>query len=312
MITPLPARREEGSGDGTVTLGLSTRRPSHLRRPAQALVFEIEEFAVHDGPGIRTTVFFKGCPLHCTWCHNPESISFEPEVMLKRAICPTCGGALDVHEGCCPKCATPIDRGSLRLGEVMGAPYTAQQLADLLVVHQSILRSSGGGITFSGGEPLVHRTFLTELIPLLQHLHVAVETSGHATPTVFRSVVDLVDLVMLDVKHTDSRVHRRFTGVGNERILANLLSLCRGDTDFVVRIPLVPGVNDSTENMEGTAELLRDAPHLQRVELLPYNMMAPAKYARLGRRYLPGFDPGQAPKVHTRPFERHGIPCEVL
>lgn len=287
-------------------------RPSPRKLPREVLVLEIEEFAVHDGPGIRTTVFFKGCPLRCTWCHNPEAISFEPEQMLKRASCRHCGGELGMADDACPRCTTPVDRGSLRRTELVGTPYTAERLAEVLLAHRSILEASGGGITFSGGEPLAHSAFLAGLIPLLRPLHVAIETSGQATPTAFRRVIDLVDLVLFDVKHADSRIHRCFTGVGNERILANLRTLCAGETEFIVRIPLIPGVNDSEDNMANTAALLLDAPHLQRVELLPYNTMAPAKYARLGRPYLPGFDARQAPRVNVHPFERHGITCEVL
>jgi len=291
---------------------MSSRRTGQSLGAATGMVFEIEEFAVHDGPGIRTTVFFKGCPLRCAWCHNPESISFAPEVMLDRCPCASCPGDVDIRSGFCPSCGKAVDQCSLRLRRVSGTAYAVDELAGILLVNMDMLQGSGGGITLSGGEPLAQSAFLTQLIPALRPLHVAIETSGQASRGVFDRAVRLVDLVMMDVKHSDTKVHRRFTGVGNEKILQNLQSLCRGNTPFVIRVPLIPGVNDTNENMEQTAVLLAGAQSLQRVELLPYNTMAPAKYARLGQSYQPGFDPSRRPKVHLGPFERRGIPCEVL
>lgn len=302
-------------GSPMVTLEVDlAERPTTLRRTAGLVgtVFEVEEFAVHDGPGIRTTVFLKGCPLRCTWCHNPEGVSPQPEALVDRLRCARCGGDVDVRSGRCPSCGAVVDCVPLRLRQISGTRLTVDELAERLLRNRDLLQRSGGGVTFSGGEPLAQATFLRRVVEAIRPLHVAVETSGQASPAVFRRVIEVVDLVMIDIKHTDTAVHRRFTGVGNERILANLRTLCDSTIPFVVRVPLIPGVNDSAACMESTAQLLVDAPALERVELMPFNTMAPAKYARLGLPFRPGFDVNRHPEVHLAPFERRAIPCEVL
>jgi len=238
------------------------------------IILEIEEFAVHDGPGIRTVVFCKGCPLCCTWCHNPEGIDF----------------------------------GARRPEQVM----SVDDLARRLLRHAEVLAESGGGVTFSGGEPLSQPAFVIGTARAVRPLHVAIETSGQASAEVFRRVTSEVDLVMMDVKHTDAEVHRRFTGHTNRQILRNLSALREGSTPFIVRVPLIPGVNDDDANLEQTARLVAGAPALRGVELLPYNTMAPAKYGRAGRVFQPGFDTTRKPRVNASVFESHGIRCDVL
>ena len=271
------------------------------------VVLEIEEFGVHDGPGIRVVVFLKGCPLRCTWCHNPESLDFGVQELPDEITCPNCGQRC-LTVGTCSHCGAEVPSRTRMVGEEM----TAHTLAERLKGYESVFNSSGGGVTFSGGEPLAQAEFLTAVTSIIKPIHVAVETSGFAPAPVFTSVVDAMDLVMIDIKHTDPEVHRRFTGHSNRRILDNLAILCAGQTPFKVRIPLIPGVNDDAENLEATARLIAGAPALRGVELLPYNTMAPAKYPRAGHVFDPGFDTTKRPHVDLDVFDRYEIPCEVL
>jgi pyruvate formate lyase activating enzyme len=279
----------------------------------KGLIFNIEEFAVHDGPGIRKLVFFKGCPLHCSWCHNPEGISFRKELMVSRASCVHCGRC---SQACssdeCITCGKCVDVCPLRLRKICGEETEAADLAGRLMKGKDILISSGGGITISGGEPLAQPAFLFDLIGHLKPLNIAVETSGHAAEGIFRQMTSMVDLVLMDLKHTDPVIHKKFTGVDNSLIMKNLKILCEGPVDFCIRIPLIPGVNDSRENMIATARLLKDAGNLKKVDLLPYHQTAGAKYPMVGRVFNPGFDTARAVSIRKEIFEAYHIHAEVL
>ncbi len=247
-------------------------------------VFSIEEFAIHDGPGIRTTVFLKGCPLRCTWCHNPEGQGFEPETMVKKGEKSVCGERLSPEE-----------------------------LASKLLRNEEIFKMNGGGVTFTGGEPLSQAQFLLEVLEKLDgRIHTAIETSGYAPKEVFRMVTDKVDLVMIDIKMVDPKRHMEWTGQSNALILSNLETLIGSGKPFIARIPLIPGVNDGRENLEATAALLEGATGLQRVELLPYHKTAGAKYPMVSREYLPGFDTEVPPRLDTEPFEKRNIKTMIL
>jgi len=259
--------------------------------------FEIREFTLHDGPGPRTTVFFKGCPMRCAWCHNPEGQNPEPELT---------GNPLGGEKRLC------------------GEDWTAEALANELTSGADFLAASGGGVTFSGGEPLMQADFLLELIPALRErwfarlgagappLHLAIETCGYASSEDYRRVVAEMDLVYQDLKHPDPAAHVRWTGVDPAPILANLDWLKESGRPFVVRIPLVPSVNDGPAEMEGAARLLEGAKGLLRVELLPYNRAAGAKYPLVGREWRPMFDEEAAPRVCTKPFAARSIECAVM
>ena len=245
-------------------------------------IFSIEEFAINDGPGIRTTVFLKGCPLRCQWCHNPEGLSPEPQVMQKK-------------DG----------------PEVCGTVMEARELADQLLRNERIFRLNKGGVTFTGGEPLMQADFLLEVLTDIHpRIHCAAETSGYASESAFLKVLRHLDFVLFDCKHTDDRLHRRFTRVSNQPILRNLSLLKKSDVPFALRIPLIPGVNDTEENMLAVAGLISDAANLQRVELLRYNKAAGAKYSKVGMEYSPDFDTEAEPQPPTRPLTDAGI--EVL
>jgi len=218
-------------------------------------VFEIREFTLHDGPGIRTTVFFKGCPLRCAWCHNPEGQSFDVETMTRR-------------DGTAIPC---------------GTDWTAGSLARELVRNADIMAQSGGGVTFSGGEPLAQSAFLLELIPLLRRdgVSIAVETSGCVPEDVYRSVVSQMDFVYQDLKHHEADAFRRWTGGKLDVVLANVRWLRTSGVRHVFRVPVIPGVNDGPADRAAFQSLAGDSP----IEYLSYNAAAGAKYPMLGRTY---------------------------
>lgn len=245
-------------------------------------VFSIEEFAVNDGPGIRTTIFLKGCPLRCEWCHNPEGWSCEPQPLTKQGRT-----------------------------EISGYAITAEELASRVRRDADIFRDSGGGVTFTGGEPLMQADFLCDVLEQLSDIHTAVETSGYASESVFRRVLERVDYILFDVKIVDSELHKRYTGASNELIKKNLKLLGESGKPFVVRVPLIPGVNDTHENMDATAELLVGAKGLQRVELLRYHKTAGAKYPMIGLEYAPSFDEDATPEIHDT-FTEKGIKLLIL
>ncbi|MBR4612625.1 MAG: radical SAM protein [Kiritimatiellae bacterium] len=218
-------------------------------------VFEIREFTLHDGPGVRTTVFLKGCPLRCAWCHNPEGQRFEVETMRRR----------DGEEIPC------------------GVDWEASALAKELLINADIMLQSGGGVTFSGGEPLAQAEFVCEVSDLLHAhgIHLAIETSGHAPQDDFQSVVSRMDFVYQDLKHHDADAFRRWTGGDLALVLENVTWLRTSGVPFVFRVPLIPGVNDSAADRAALEALAAGT----KIEWLPYNAAAGAKYPMLGRAY---------------------------
>ncbi len=280
----------------------------------KGVVFDIKEFAVFDGPGIRTTVFLKGCPLRCQWCHNPEGLSPEPQLTVSPASCTRCGECLKHcptpgHCTACGQCVPWCPRG---LRRIAGARMSSEELAKKLLRGRDLLEESGGGFTFSGGEPLMQWPFVREVVAQLDGMHCAVETSGYAPDAVFREVMDTLDLVMMDIKLTDPEKHRRFTGVDNAPILRHADMLCAGNTPFIIRMPLIPGVNDERAHFEAVAGRVAGAKALQRVELLPYHKTAGAKYGMVGLEYKPEFDVDRPVKIDLEPFQRRGIPVTAL
>ncbi len=277
----------------------------------EALVFSIEEFSTYDGPGIRTTVFLKGCPLKCSWCHNPEGQSFGNEIIKAQNGCTGCGA--------CMQTSTPgvltgqsIALCPNRLLRQSGTAYTPASLVQKLQGNFPILQMSGGGVTFSGGEPLAHSDFLIECLQVLQgRVHTALQTCGYATPQVFGRVLPLVDYVLYDIKLVDRQAHLRYTGVENDVILQNFATLCQSGKPFTVRTPLIPGVTDTGENLTAIARLLQSQ-GVQKIELLPYNGAAGAKYAAVGRKFTPDYDPQVPCNPRLEIFSAYNIMAEVL
>lgn len=278
-------------------------------------VFDIKEFSVYDGPGVRATVFLKGCPLRCQWCHNPEGLGKSPQIMVSSG-CRRCGkcyvDGCDLRNGgeCngCGKCVSLCPYG---LRRISGTEYTSEELAKRLQTYAPFF-GADGGVTFSGGEPTYQANFLCETLDILgkSGIHRAVQTCGYCSEEVFDRVLSRVEFLLFDIKHTDPELHKRYTGVDNAPILANLERLKRSEIPFLARVPLIAGVNDDAVNLRKTAELLANSDNLQRVELLPYNGAAGAKYKMVGMPFDHDF---RAPDdIDVTPFTELGIECRVL
>lgn len=288
---------------------ISDRFPPELggRRRGVA-VFNIQRCSIHDGPGIRTTVFLKGCPLRCDWCHNPEGLNGEPEVAIGGERCIACGACIDAcpesdggraargpgwDDGRCRRCGACADVCPSGARERIGEPRAVAELVAEIERDRPFFDASGGGVTFSGGEPLCHPSFLAACLDACRErgLHTAVDTSGFAaTGTVF-DIAARADVLLYDLKHMDPEIHRRRTGADNTLILANLRELSRStDTGIWIRIPLIPGFNDDDENIDRTSEFIVSLARRHPVFVLPYHAIGRDKWRRLGLA-----PPGDAP-----------------
>ena len=246
------------------------------------VIFDIKEMAVHDGPGIRTTVFFKGCPLRCLWCHNPEGLTSKPQFMYKESRCLHCGLCRIpcTHPECQPfgRCLHACPDNLL---SVAGRTVSAEELAAELKKSAEPLGDNFGGFTFSGGEPLMQPEFLLSLAEELKGFNLCIETSGYAQPDVFTSVIEKLDFIIMDIKLANTETHKKYTGVGNETILANFDILKNSGKPYLIRTPLIPNITDTKENLSAIKEIIGGS----NWEQLPYNTMAGAKYKMLGLEY---------------------------
>ncbi len=249
-------------------------------------VFDIVRNSFADGPGIRTTVFFKGCNLHCLWCHNPESQSSKPQMLFYKSKCTGCGKCREVClyglESCdlCGKCALycPSDAR-----QICGKKMTAQEVFDQVIKDKCFYEASGGGVTFSGGECMLQIEFLLEILKKCHEngIHTAVDTAGAVGWEHFEKILPYTDLFLYDVKLFDGEKHRACTGADNARILENLRRLSDAGKDIIVRIPVIGGVNDNEMELQNIADYLKPL-HIRKVELLPYHKMGEHKYFALG------------------------------
>ena len=232
----------------------------------EGYVFDIRHYSVHDGPGIRTAVFLKGCPLRCRWCHNPESQEMLPVEIIKEKR---------------------IGEKVLKLPETIGKLMTPEEVTEEVLKSLVFFEESGGGVTFTGGEPLMQPGFLRECIRLMKenNIHTALDTCGYTQPEQYAEVIAGVDLVLFDLKHTDAGLHQAFTGSSPEPVLHNLRSVAQTGRPLVVRIPLVPDFNMSEPVYGEMAEILKELPSLKQIDLLPYHHIASHKYTRLGMKY---------------------------
>ncbi len=248
----------------------------------KGILFDIKEMAVHDGPGIRTTVFLKGCPLRCIWCHNPEGLSFEPQLMYKQTRCKGCKNCQKEcdHIDCKPfgRCIYACPENCL---EIVGKVRDAKEIAKELKASAEVLGDCFGGFTFSGGEPLAQPDFLLELIAELESYNLCIETSGFASEEIFKSVIEKLDFVIMDIKIADGELHKRFTGVDNVQILKNFECLKRSGKPYIIRTPMIPNITDTKENLDAIQKIIGNS----RWEKIPYNAAAGAKYKMLGMNY---------------------------
>ena len=264
-------------------------------------VARIDRGAVHDGPGLRTVVFLKGCPLRCAWCHSPETQSLRSEALVQsdRCIaCEACAAACEqgaAHPASSPQ---PIDRARCTVcgrcteicptgaRAISGTRMSASQVVSEVKKDRAFYDQSGGGMTLSGGEPLIQPEFALTLLELCRRegIHTAVETCGHVKPEVLRLAAAIADVVLFDLKLMDESRHRAATRVSNRTILDNLREVAKRRRDVIVRVPLVPGINDDWRNLSATAAFV-DSLGLSRIDVLPYHRAGLSKYWRLGRTY---------------------------
>ena len=272
--------------------GLPNPVERESERMTQGIIFDIKKFAIHDGPGIRTTVFLKGCPLDCWWCHNPEGRHTEPESMATGTI------------GDAPGDAVPV-----------GTRMSVDAIMAEIEKDRLFYDESGGGVTFSGGEPLAQPDFLATLLNGCreQGIHTALDTSGYATPEIMARIAPLVDLFLYDLKLIDERRHQTYTGLSNACILANLRHLVETGRKVVIRFPLIPQINDTPENLAQMGAFLTDL-GLQRIDLLPFHGIHRQKYHRLGQPdRLGNLEPPQEATIARvkADFENGGFTVQV-
>lgn len=272
-------------------------------------IFNIQRFSIHDGPGIRTTVFLKGCSLGCQWCHNPESLARHPELVFFASKCIGCGrcfeacpsGALTLEgeqrhyrvERCrlCGRCTEACYAEALVME---GREATPEEVVTEVLKDKPFYDNSGGGATLSGGEPLLQPDFAAAVLARCHDhdVHTCLDTAAHVPWSAFEAVLPHTDLVLLDLKIMDGQRHKEATGADNARILDNARRLAEAACRIVVRVPIVPGHTDDDDNIGAIADFLRDFPNLDHLELLPYHRFAESKYHRLRRAYaLEGAEP---------------------
>jgi pyruvate formate lyase activating enzyme len=276
-----------------IETGLSGKR--------EGLVFDVQRFALHDGYGIRTLVFMKGCPLRCMWCSNPESQKTRREIMFHSERCIECGSCIEacpfgellrenwpVDNEQCFGCGSCVDVCYAGARTLAGTWMSLQEVLDIVKRDRVFFRQSGGGVTVGGGEPSMQAGFVSELLKACREagIHTAVETCGHASWKRLSGVVEQTDLLLFDLKHMDTGIHRLRTGVGNELILENAVKSAERVREMIVRLPLIPDFNDSPDHIRDYGAFIRQKlPTVRRVDILPYHSMGESKMTQLGRTY---------------------------
>lgn len=295
-------------------------------------IFNIQKFSVHDGPGIRTTVFMKGCPLQCRWCSNAESINPEPELGIIRSNCDNCAkcveacpeGAIDFDNNgviqfnrdrctACGECVTVCSPGALT---VYGNPVTVEDVFKEVIRDKSFYEGSDGGITVSGGEPLRQADFVSALFQTCQDAGIStcLDTSGYTATDKLKEVLNFTDHVLYDIKHMDTNCHHQFIGAPNDLILSNAKVVAASETPMLCRIPLIKDVNDTAQNIDETAQFVKMLGDDIGVEIRPYHRLGIGKYQTLDKPYSGEAFTAPSPEELASVkhiFEEHGVPCTI-
>ena len=268
----------------------------------KGIIFDIKRYAIHDGPGIRTTAFFKGCPLRCLWCCNPESYKSAPEIVYTDRLCIHCGSCQMV----CPNNALKISKNKLEIIrekcngcgtcaiecpanalELSGKPYSVKELLAEVEKDSTFYQTSEGGVTVSGGECTMQSGFLLSFLKKCKenYFHVTLDTCGFVEWEIFKKIIKYVDLVLFDIKIMDEEKHIKYTGKSNKLILENLHQLSRIGTPVIIRIPLIPGFNDSKKEIRAIADMVSKLKNITEINILPYHRLGESKHTRLGKDY---------------------------
>ncbi|MCL1939490.1 MAG: glycyl-radical enzyme activating protein [Desulfovibrionaceae bacterium] len=294
----------------------------------KGMVYNIQRMSTEDGPGMRTTVFLKGCPLRCLWCSNPESQKFTPQLMVFEDLCTGCGHCAEAcpsgaivrkgdkfnrDTGLCTDCGACVPGCPSKARVMTGEEMSVEEILKVVKKDELFYANSGGGVTIGGGEPVSSGDFLLDLLQGAYDagLHICVDTCGFCPEERFKKVIERTDLFLFDCKHMDPEKHKEMTGVDNAQILANLRQALESRAEVRIRIPLMPGLNDSEENIAALAEFLRPFRHMN-VDVLPYHAFGRNKYAALNleqptmETYAP-----EALKAVLALFEKHGLKAEI-
>ncbi len=293
------------------------------------MIFDIQRTSLHDGPGIRTAVFMKGCPLRCVWCHNPESQSTKMEISFRPESCAACGecvntcqnGAHRIVNGShiyertkCQACGDCVETCLYEALKLAGREMTVEEVMGVVLRDRLFYEQSGGGLTITGGEPMLQAGFNLALLKAARSegIHTCLDTCGWTSQRNFELVLPYVDLFLFDYKATDPQRHRELTGVSNELILSNLDFLIRQNARVRLRCPLVPGVNDSAKHLQGIATLYRQYPGLDGIDLMAYHNVGNAKYERYGLvNPLPGLSITEEATKQAWLENLHALGCEI-
>lgn len=267
----------------------------------KTVICEIEHYAIHDGPGIRTVVFIKGCPLRCKWCSNPETQRRENELFYSSEKCILCGSCvraclknaltktetgIKINKELCDGCGLCTSACPMSALELAGKIMTVEEVFEEIIKDTIFYRQSGGGVTVSGGEVLMNSGFVLELLKLCRdnYINTAIETSGYGSFVELKKIGLYTNTILFDVKHTDNEMHERFTGVSNKLILENLRKLSTVHGNIILRVPLITNINDSEENIKNTIKLAAEC-SIKEIHLLPYHSLGADKYRRLQKKY---------------------------
>lgn len=293
------------------------------------LIFNIQRYSIHDGPGIRTLVFLKGCPLRCEWCANPESQLGHPEIIVVPNRCIGCGKCIAIcpekaitstpignviNRSRCTVCGICVEHCFAEALQIMGTTKTAYDVLQDIEGDDIFYQHSGGGVTISGGEPFTQAKFTFSLLKLCKErgLNTAVETSGFTSYEIIEACLPYTDLFLYDIKHLDCDIHKQHTGVENSLIIDNARRLAAKGANLTVRLPVIPGFNDSEENLVNTVEFVKEI-GVTEMHLLPYHRFGEQKYRQLGREYKLTIMPPEQERMESilKMLERRGVNVKV-